>query len=78
VGQAIDDGEDGAMMKFSCTMSSGGDFFYVTLIAETARQARELAAAETKKGAPRDWNTAVLEREVPGPAGVIASGSRDA
>jgi hypothetical protein len=37
-----------------------------------------MAAAEAKKGAPGDWNTAILEREVSGPAAVIASGSRDA
>jgi hypothetical protein len=67
------------MMKFSCTMVAGGeDFFFVTLIAETPKAARELAAAETKKGTPRDWNAAVLEREVDGPARVLASGSREA
>ncbi len=67
------------MVKFSCTLVAGGeDFFYVTLIAETAKQAREMAAAEIKKGTPRDWNAAVLEREVPGPARVMDSGSREA
>ena len=67
------------MNKFTCTLVAGGeDFFYVTLIAETARQARELAVAETKKGTPRDWNAAVLEREVEGPARVLDSGSREA
>lgn len=50
----------------------------MTLIAETARQARDLAVAETKKGTPRDWNAAVLEREVDGPARVLNSGSREA
>jgi len=30
------------MIKFSCTMVVGSeDFFFVTLVAETARQARE-------------------------------------
>jgi hypothetical protein len=67
------------MIKFSCTLVAGGeDFFYVTLIAETAKQARDLATAETKKGTPRDWNAAVLEREVDGPARVLDSGSREA
>lgn len=67
------------MNKFSCTLITGGeDFLFVTLIAETARQARELAASETKKGSPRDWNAAVLEREVEGPARVLDAGSREA
>ena len=66
-------------MKYTCTMIAGGeDFFFVTLVAETSRQARELAAAETKKGTARDWNAAVLERDVEGPARVISSGSREA
>ena len=54
------------MMKFSCTMSSGSDIFYATVIAENAQQAREMA--ETKKGRSREWNVAVLEPEVLGPA----------
>jgi hypothetical protein len=67
------------MNKFSCTLVAGGeDFFYVTLVAETAKQARDLAFAETKKGTPRDWNAAVLEREVEGPARVLDSGSHEA
>ncbi|HLY45588.1 MAG TPA: hypothetical protein VKQ73_08405 [Stellaceae bacterium] len=67
------------MMKFSCTMVGGGeDFQYVTLIAETPKQARELAAADTKKGSPRDWTAAVLERDVEGPARVISAGAREA
>ena len=67
------------MNKFSCTMVAGGeDFFYVTLVAETAKEARELAAAESKRGTPRDWNAAILERDVPGPARVLDSGSREA
>ena len=67
------------MNKFSCTMVGGGeDFFFVTLIAETSKQARELAAAETKKGSSRDWTASVLERDVDGPARVLASGSREA
>jgi hypothetical protein len=67
------------MDKFTCTFISGGeDFYFVTLIAETSKQARELAAAETKRGTPRDWNAAVLERNVEGPARVLDSGSREA
>ena len=67
------------MNKFTCTLISGGeDFLYVTLIAETAKQARELAVAETKKGSARDWSAAVLERDVEGPARVLDSGSREA
>ena len=67
------------MMKFTCTLVAGGeDFFYVTLIAETPKQARDMAFAETKKGSPRDWNAAVLEREVDAPARILDSGSREA
>ena len=67
------------MDKFTCTFISGGeDFYFVTLIAETSKQARELAAAESKRGTPRDWNAAVLERNVEGPARVLDSGSREA
>jgi len=66
------------MMKFSCTMSSGSDIFYATVIAENAQQAREMAAAETKKGRPREWNVAVLEPEAAGPARFLGSGSQEA
>ena len=66
------------MMKFSCTMSSGSDIFYATVIAENAQQAREMVAAETKKGRPREWNVAVLEPEVAGPARFLGSGSQEA
>lgn len=67
------------MNKFTCTFIEGGeDFYFVTLIAETSKQARELAAEETKKGTPRDWNAAVLERDVAGPARVLDSGAREA
>ena len=66
------------MMKFSCTMSSGSDIFFATVIAENAQLAREMAAAETKKGRPREWNVAVLEPEVLGPARFLGSGSQEA
>ena len=56
------------MTKFSCSMISGSDIFYATVIAEDAKQAREMAAAETKKGRPREWSVAVLESEVDGPS----------
>jgi hypothetical protein len=66
------------MTRFGCTMTSGGDIFYATVIAEDAKQAREMVAAETKKGRPREWNVAVLEAEVAGPARFLGSGAQDA
>jgi hypothetical protein len=66
------------MMKFSCNMVSGSDIFYATVIAEDAKQAREMAAAETKKGRPREWSVTVLESEVAGPARFLGSGAQDA
>jgi hypothetical protein len=66
------------MTKFSCTMISGSDIFYATVIAEGAKEAREMAAAETKKGRPREWSVAVLEAEVAGPARFLSSGGQDA
>jgi hypothetical protein len=66
------------MTKFSCSMISGSDIFYATVIAEDAKQAREMAATETKKGRPREWSVSVLESEVAGPARFIASGAQDA
>ena len=70
--------EGGDMTKFSCSMISGSDIFYATVIAEDAKQAREMAAAETKKGRPREWSVAVLESEVDGPARFLGSGAQDA
>jgi hypothetical protein len=64
--------------KFSCTMVSGADIFYCTLIAEEAKEAREMAASETKKGRPREWSVTVLEAEVAGPARFLGSGAQDA
>ena len=66
------------MVKFSCTMAAGNNFYYATLIADNEEQAREMAVAETKRGVPRDWSVRVLEAEVDGPARALASGSRDA
>jgi hypothetical protein len=66
------------MIKFSCSMISGSDIFYATVIAEDAKQAKELAAAETKKGRAREWNVAVLEAEVAGPARFFGSGTQEA
>jgi len=66
------------MIKYSCTMSSGSDIFYATLIAENAKQAREMAAAETKRGRPREWNVAVLASDVPGPARFLGTGAQEA
>ena len=66
------------MVKYSCSMVSGSDIFYATVIAEDSKQAKELAAAETKKGRPREWSAAVLEAEVAGPARFLGSGAQDA
>ena len=71
------------MTKFSCTMSSGSLLHYATIIAENAREAREMAVAETNKqlagrgGRWREWSTAVLEAEVEGPARTLECGHRD-
>jgi hypothetical protein len=71
------------MTKFSCTMSSGSFFYYVSLVAETPQQARDMALAEgTQKlqvtgSRPRDWSAAVVEADVPGPARVLDSGRRN-
>jgi len=72
------------MNKFSCTRSLGEDIFYATLIAENEQQAREMAVEETNKkwsrngGRPREWNVAVLEAEVDGPARILDCGHREA
>jgi hypothetical protein len=72
------------MIKYSCTKSLGEDIFYATLIAEDPQQAKEMAVEETNKkwsrngGRPRDWNVAVLEAEVDGPARVLDCGHREA
>jgi hypothetical protein len=66
------------MTKFSCSMISGSDIVYATVIAEDAKQAREMVAAETKKGRPREWNVAVLEAEVAGPARFLGTGTQEA
>jgi hypothetical protein len=66
------------MTRFGCTMTAGGDIFYATVIAEDSKQAREMVAAETKKGRPREWSVAVLEAEVAGPARFLGSGAQDA
>jgi hypothetical protein len=72
------------MLKYSCTKSLGEDIFYATLIAENPQQAREMAVEETNRkwsrngGRPRDWNVAVLEADVEGPARVLDCGHREA
>jgi hypothetical protein len=72
------------MIKYSCTKSLGEDIFYATLIAEDPQQAREMAVEETNRkwsrngGRPRDWNVAVLEADVEGPARVPDCGHREA
>ena len=59
-------------------MISGSDIFYATLIAEDTKQAKEMAAAETKKGRPREWSVAILESDVAGPARFLGTGAQDA
>ncbi len=66
------------MTKFSCTMSVGSDIFYCTLIAEDAKEAREMAAAETKQGRPREWSARALDADVAGPARFLGRGNQEA
>ncbi|MBV9827307.1 MAG: hypothetical protein JO001_16835 [Alphaproteobacteria bacterium] len=66
------------MNKYSCTMSSISDIFFATLVAETDQQAKEMAAADAKSGEPRNWSARVLEKDVEGPARMLASGKREA
>ena len=66
------------MNKYSCTMASVSDIYFATLVAENDQQAKEMAAAETKQGQPRNWSVRVLEAGVSDPAGVLASGRREA
>ena len=67
------------MTKFGCTMVGGGEvFLYATVIAEDARQAKEIASAETKQGRPREWSARVLEADVAGPARFLGSGEQEA
>jgi hypothetical protein len=72
------------MNKFSCTRSLGEDIFYATLIAEDAEQAKEMALAEVNAkwgrsgGRLREWNVALLEAGVDGPARILDCGHREA
>ncbi|HVC55986.1 MAG TPA: hypothetical protein VND95_08525 [Stellaceae bacterium] len=72
------------MMKFTCTRMDIGEIFYVTLVAESAEQAKEMALAATNEkwfgegGRLRNWSAAVLERDVAGPAAIIDCGRREA
>ena len=66
------------MDKFSCNMISGEEIFYATVIAEDAKQAKEMAATETKKGRPREWSVAVIEKGVAGPARFLGTGVQEA
>jgi hypothetical protein len=66
------------MIKFSCTMSVGSDIFFATLIAEDAKQAREMAAAETNQGRPREWSVRAIESDVAGPARFLGTGAQEA
>ena len=72
------------MNKFSCTKSLGEDIYFATLVAENAEQAKEMAVAEVNEkwrrngGRPREWNVAVLEAGVDGPARILDCGHREA
>lgn len=66
------------MTKFSCTMVSGSDIFYATLIAENVKQAKEMAVAETRRGQPREWSARVLDADVDGPARFLGTGAQEA
>jgi hypothetical protein len=66
------------MIKFSCTMTVSSDIFFCTLIAEDAKQAREMAAAETRQGRPREWSARAIESDVAGPARFLGSGNQEA
>ena len=66
------------MTRFGCTMTVSSDIFYCTLIAEDAKQAREMAAAETKQGRPREWSARALESDVAGPARFLGAGNQEA
>lgn len=37
-----------------------------------------MAAAETKKGRAREWNVAIVEKDVPGPARFLSTGVQEA
>ena len=66
------------MDKFSCNMISGGDIVFATVVAEDAKQAREIAAAETQQGRPREWSVTVIESDVAGPARFLGAGAQEA
>ena len=72
------------MNKFSCTRSLGEEIYYATLIAQNEQQAREMALAEVNQkfsksgGRIREWNVAVLESDVDGPARILDCGYREA
>jgi hypothetical protein len=66
------------MTKYGCTMISGAEIFYATVVAEDVKQAREMAAAETRKGRPREWSIAVLEADVAGPVRFLGTGAQEA
>ena len=66
------------MTKYGCSMISGADIYYATVIADDVKQAREMAAAETKKGRPREWAISVLQTDVEGPPRFLGAGMQDA
>jgi hypothetical protein len=64
-------------------MSSGSFFYYVSLVAETPQQARDMALAEaTEKlqvtgSRSREWSATVVEADVAGPSRILDSGRRN-
>jgi hypothetical protein len=71
------------MNKYTCTRMSISDIYYVTLIAESDNQAKEMSVAECQNrgygdSRPRNWSVRVLEADVEGPAQIIDCGHREA
>ena len=67
------------MTKYRCTQTYRGTVYYVTLLADTEQQAREMATVESKqKGyslyGGSAWNVSVVEARASGPARVLECG----
>jgi hypothetical protein len=61
------------MIKFSCSMISGSDIFYATLVVEDSKQAKEMAAAETKKAGQGSGMSPYWRGKLPVPPDFSAS-----
>ena len=65
------------MRKYRCTLSSGSYLYYVTVVAASEQQAKEMAAVEADKkwrgyGLGRaGWNVALVESSASGPARIL-------